>query len=48
MEEAIEACRAKLRWAEQRLAAGDETAQGPEAPPEEHPDEGTGDRPPEE
>ena len=46
MEEAIEAYRAKLRWAERRLTEPHETAEGSEES-EEHPDEGSGDQRPE-
>jgi hypothetical protein len=38
MEEAMEAYRAKLRWAERRLKEGGEEAGGSEAQPEEPPD----------
>jgi ATP-dependent Clp protease ATP-binding subunit ClpA len=45
MEEAIEAYRAKLRWAEQRLKERSNETERPEAPPEEHRGEGSGDQP---
>src|SRR6266542_5524433 len=47
MEEAIEAYRAKLRWAEERLTEREETAEGPEGQRDERRDEGSGDQRPE-
>jgi len=46
MEKAIEAYRAKLRWAEQRLAERGQRAEGSEAPPGEDPEAGSGEPPP--
>jgi len=46
MEEAIEAYRAKLRWAEQRVAEREEPGEGSEGQPGEGPDEGSGGRQP--
>jgi ATP-dependent Clp protease ATP-binding subunit ClpA len=45
MEEAMEAYRAKLRWAEQRLAESSQSVEGSAAPPEESPADESGDRP---
>jgi ClpA/ClpB-like protein len=42
MEEAIEAYRTKLRWAEQRLAERREVTEGSEGPSETRPEEGSG------
>src|SRR6266511_1101384 len=47
MEEAIEAYRAKLRWAEERLTEREEAAEGPEGQRDERRDEGSGDQRPE-
>jgi ClpA/ClpB-like protein len=47
MEEAIEAYRAKLVWAERRLAEGHQREEAPGEPPEEGPQQGFRDRPPE-
>jgi hypothetical protein len=47
MEKAIEAYRAKLAWAERHLAEGYQTKGAPDEPPEEGPQQGFGDRPPE-
>jgi hypothetical protein len=46
MEEAINAYRAKLRWAEQRLSERQKAAGGSESPQEERPDDGSVDQPP--
>jgi ATP-dependent Clp protease ATP-binding subunit ClpA len=47
MEEAIETYRAKLRWAEERLAERIEPPEGSESAPQEGPEEESGDGPPE-
>ena len=47
MEEAIVAYRAKLAWAERRLAEGYRKERAPDEPPEEGQEEGFSDRPPE-
>jgi ATP-dependent Clp protease ATP-binding subunit ClpA len=44
MEEAIEAYRAKLRWAEHALTEQDETPEGSQAPSDQGPDEGSEDQ----